>query len=146
MSTLHDTDLYSWSEQQARLLHEARLEELDVTNLAEELENMGRSLKSELESRLKVLLMHLLKWQHQPTRAGASWRATITVQRDELASHLQDNPGLKSKVPEALTRAYRRARLEAAGETGLPLAVFAEACPWTFEQILDERFWPEQDA
>ena len=94
--------------------------------------------------RLIVLLQHLLKWQFQEERRGSSWEATILVQRYALERHLDDNPSLKSAIPGAIERAYRDTIIEAAAETGLPRQSFPVSVPWTFNQILDEDFWPEQ--
>ena len=139
---LYEQDFYAWANEQAALLRAGNLAAADIENIAEEIESMGRTEKRELVSRLAVLLLHLLKWRHQPLLQGPSWRTTIVNQRFEIADHLADNPSLKSQLPEALTRAYRRALGEAALETGLPEKTFPPACPWSFERITREDFWP----
>jgi hypothetical protein len=98
--------------------------------------------KRELISRLSVLLLHLLKWRDQPEKRGPSWEASIRVQRNRLADHLDDNPSLRQLLPQALATAYRDAALEAVAETGLAGATFPAVCPWTVEQVLDAGFWP----
>ena len=142
-ATLYDRDFYAWSREQAELLRAGRLAEADIAHIAEEIDSMGRTEKRELISRLSVLLLHLLKWRHQPEKRGPSWEASIRVQRNRLADHLDDNPSLKTLLPKALASAYRDASLEAVAETGLPGATFPAACPWTVEQALDGGFWPE---
>ncbi len=142
-SALYDQDFYAWANEQAALLRSGKLSVADIENIAEEIESMGKTEKRELVSRLAVLLLHLLKWQFQPGRRGTSWEATITVQRRDLDDHLTDNPSLKSKLPEALYRAYGNAAILAAGETALPKHVFPADCPWSFQQIMDADFWPE---
>lgn len=67
---LQDADFYGWTREQAVLLRERRLDELDAEHLIEELLDMGASQEHELESRLAVLIAHLLKWRHQPERQG----------------------------------------------------------------------------
>lgn len=119
------------------------LSDVDIDHIAEEIESMGRAEKRELINRLAVLLLHLLKWQFQPVRRGASWQATIRVQRRDLTRHLKDNPSLKGVLPEAIADAYGDAVIEAAAETGLPESTFPASCPWSFEKIMDEGFWPE---
>ncbi len=104
---------------------------------------MGRSERRELVNRLTVLLLHMLKWQFQPGLRGASWRGSIRVQRIALASHMRDNPSLKAVLPAAIDEAYKVARIEAENETGLAEAGFPEVCSWTFEQMMDDGFWPE---
>jgi len=142
-SALYETDFFAWSREQADLLRAGRLGQADIEHIAEEIESMGRTEKRELVSRLAVLLMHLLKWRFQPEKRSASWEATVQVQRNRLADHLDDNPSLKPLLPQALASAYRDARLEAAAETGLAVSAFPEACPWTLAQSLDAEFWPE---
>jgi len=141
-SSLYDRDFYAWTAEQAALLREGRLSDADIANIAEEIESMGRSEKRELVSRLTVLLLHLLKWQHQPGLRGASWRASIQVQRISLETHLGDNPSLTAVVPDAMAQAYRIARIEAGRETGLAAESFPAVVPWGFEEVMDEGFWP----
>ncbi|MBP2230647.1 hypothetical protein J2847_003952 [Azospirillum agricola] len=142
-SNLYERDFYAWANEQAALLRAGKLDAADIAHIAEEIESMGKTEKRELVSRLTVLLLHLLKWRFQPDRRGASWEATITVQRDDLLDHLRDNPSLKSKLDEAVTDAYRKAAILAAGETGLPKPTFPDTCPWPFERLMDMDFWPD---
>jgi hypothetical protein len=146
MSTLYDQDFYAWTNEQAALLRAGKLSEADVAHIAEEIESMGRTEKRELVSRLTVLLLHLLKWQYQPDRRGNSWRRSIANSRDRLADHLADNPSLNSQLSEAIARAYRYARRDAANETGFDEAVFPAACPWPFERMVADDFWPEGEG
>jgi hypothetical protein len=141
-SSLYERDFYAWANEQAALLRANRLAQADIENIAEEIESMGRSEKRELVNRLIVLLLHLLKWQYQPGLRGSSWHSSIRVQRISLESHLQDNPSLKAVLPTAIIEAYRIARIEAENETRLPETTFPPSCPWPFEQISDENFWP----
>ena len=141
--SLYETDFYAWANQQAALLRAGRLGEADIANIAEEIESMGRSEKRELVSRLTVLLMHLLKWQFQPSSRGRSWRLTIEGQRLDLESHLSENPSLKSQLDECMPRAYHRARIEAARETDFETSAFPKTCPWAYAHIIDDDFWPE---
>lgn len=126
---LYELDFYAWTLQQAELLRSQTQQDLDWANLAEELEDMGKNLKRELESRLKVLFAHLLKWQYQPSHRGHSWQYTIEEQRNELADHLADNPSLRSKLPEAIERGYRNAIVVATRETGLSKSSFPHRVP-----------------
>ncbi len=150
MDTLHpagpvtyERDFYGWAMAQARLLRAGRLDAADIENIADEIESMGRSEKRELVSRLTMLMVHLLKWQVQPSHRGKSWRLTVENQRDDLQDHLADNPSLKPLLGEVLLSAYRRARRKAAIETGLDPQVFPATCPWTYDQAVDADFWPD---
>ncbi len=140
---LYDQDFYAWANEQAGLLRAGRLSEADIEHIAEEIESMGRSEKRELVNRLRVLLLHLLKWQLQPSRRGASWEGSIINTRDELDGLLHDNPSLKSQTAEAVEAAYRRAVVDAVAETGLKKTSFPTTCPWDYNQITDLDFWPE---
>jgi len=142
-TTLYDADFYAWIQAQASALRAGKLGTLDVENLIEEIEDMGKRQKQELRSRLKVLFMHLLKWQYQPGLQSRSWQLTIEEQRISLADHLLENPSLKAELPQACEKAYRYAVLAAAKETGLSKSAFPPACPWTFEQAMNDDFWPE---
>jgi hypothetical protein len=138
MSGLYEQDFYGWTIEQAKLLKAGALSQLDVKNLIEEVESMGRSEKKELVNRLAILITHLLKWDFQPERRGRSWELTIREQRLKLTDHLSDNPSLKYVLGDALTSAYRQAIIKAMRETGLPESTFPETCPYTIEKIIGE--------
>ncbi|HEY1363279.1 MAG TPA: DUF29 domain-containing protein [Xanthobacteraceae bacterium] len=128
-------DFYSWLMQQAAHLRAGRWEALDRGNLAEEIESLVREQFNKLESALRVLTMHMLKWDHQPSLRSRSWTLSIEAQRLELENVLADNPGLKPRIGEAIARAYRRARIEAVNETGLDKNEFPEECPYTWNDL-----------
>jgi hypothetical protein len=140
---LHDQDFYAWANEQAALLRAGRLSEADIEHIAEEIESMGKSEKRELVGRLTILLLHLLKWQFQQSLRGISWRTSIDNARDDIGDHLLDNPSLKSLLDASMIAAYRRARRQAAVETGLAQAVFPLSSPWPFDQVMDTDFWPD---
>ena len=94
----YDIDYYKWANDQAKLLRSRNLQAADIVHIAEEIESMGKSEKRELISRLKILLIHLLKWDYQPARQSKSWINSIRVQRMEIIDHLEDNPSLKYKL------------------------------------------------
>jgi hypothetical protein len=142
----YDTDFFAWTQEQARLLREGRFSEIDVENVAEELDSLGNSQKREVRSRLVVVLLHLLKWLHQPSRRSGSWQSTLIGQREEILSELEDSPSLQSFPASQLARAYATARRKASAETRIPLETFPEACPFTIEQILDPDFLPDESA
>lgn len=136
----YDRDLYAWAFEQAALLREGRFDEVDIANIADELESLGRSEFRSYASAYRVLLLHILKWDHQPERRSRSWWASIAVQRDRIGYILTDNPSLKSRTEEAIARGYREARLIASDETELPLRRFPELCPYDPKSILDRPF------
>jgi len=139
---LYDGDFHAWTEHQAGLLRARSSSGLDWDNLAEEIETLGRSERSEIRSRLIVVLHHLLKWQYQPSRRKAGWLATILEARDGLKRRLDESPSLRRYPASVLDDHYEIARLRAADETGLPLDTFPERCPYAVSQILDKAFLP----
>lgn len=139
----YDQDLYTWAQQQAALLRERKFDQVDWEHVIEEVEDMSKSEKRALESFLETLLMHLLKWQYETSHQSRSWKFTIIEQRKRIGRHLNENPGLKSKLPEVIESAYEYAVSGAVRETGLAPEVFPEICPWMFEQFMDNDFWPE---
>lgn len=142
-ASLYDADFYAWANEQAALLRAGEPAQADIENIAEELECLARAEIRVLRDLLRVLLLHLLKWRHQPVRRGQSWRLSIMNARDELATHLVDNPSLKSRLGEATVDAYKLARRDAAIETELSEATFPKECPWTYAEAADENYWPE---
>jgi len=133
---LYDQDFYQWTHEQAELMKAGALSRLDIPNLIEEIESMGRSEKRELRSRLTVLLMHLLKWDYQPDRRSGSCKSTINTQRMDIEFVLKDNPSLKHNLEIVIDETYRFARQRVAVETGLPESVFPLSCSYTVEQIM----------
>ncbi len=104
---------------------------------------MGRSVRRELASRLRILLMHMLKWHYQPERRGTSWRLTIRNQRTEIRDLLKENPSLSAQLPNELLTNYADARELATDETGLPENTFPDECPFSLEETLNQAFWPD---
>ena len=147
-TALYDQDFYAWTQEQAALLREGAVHELDLTNLAEEIESLGKSDRRALGSHLRNLVLHLLKWQYQPSGrlTGHSWQSSIRNARAEIAVLLEDSHSLQQECAELLVRWYPLARLDAADETRLPLDTFPATCPWTPEQVLDPDFWPGEDG
>jgi hypothetical protein len=143
----YDDDYYAWINAQAALLREVKPEWLDWRNLAEEVDDLGRSEQRTLESHLEQLLIHLLKWRYQPRKRGGSWETSILNSRDHIEQLLGDSPSLKTRLDEALEHAYRRARREAGRQMKMDRrqweAKLPAECEWTLEQVLDPDFWPE---
>lgn len=138
----YEHDFYAWAMNNARLLRERRFSEIDVNNVAEELETLGRSEKRELINRLAVLLAHLLKWQFQPQRRSKSWRVTIKEQRLKLIEHLVENPSLRANLTDTLSKAYGYAVLQAVKETPLDETDFPITCPYTLDEIFQHDYLP----
>ncbi len=141
--TTYDTDFYTWTQEQAELLRQEQIAGLDWQNLAEEIESLGRSDYRSLVSAIEQLTLHLLKWQHQSEKRSRSWEDSIDKQRAEIEKLLDDSPGLKGKLDEAIAKGYRYGRRGAARETRLPLETLPETCPYRWEQLTDEDWLPD---
>lgn len=149
MSSLYETDLVAWAEDQVEALRRLAAEhpevaaDLDLPNLIDEVESMGVSVERELVNRLAVLLLHLAKWQWQPVLRTRSWRNIVDEQRDHMALILDDNPSLHRRLPAALAKAWRLGRRKAHRDTGLDLDIFPESCPFTAEQAMQDEWMPD---
>jgi hypothetical protein len=135
-------DYARWCIEQGALLREGPLEALDRENLAEEIEALGRSERREIENRLIVLLLHLLKWKYQPGKRKTGWKATILEARRQLLRTISESPSLKAYPAEIVPEQYEIARLKAVAETGMSDDVFPVDCPFSASELLDISFLP----
>jgi len=143
LSQLYETDFNLWLEQTVNHLKKGNLQALDLDNLIEEISDMGRNNKREIFVRLKVLLMHLLKWQYQPKKRTNSWINTIDEQREQLELILRDSPSLKPYLADIFAECYQKAVRGTVNETNLPKENFPVDCPFTQEQVLNWDYLPE---
>ena len=139
---LYDHDFFEWTQCNAALLRESRFDHADIEHIAEEIEDIGKRLRHELENQTRVLLAHLLKGRLQPERRSRSWTATIRVQRDEVLRLLRMMPSLRRRLRELLPEIYHIAAKEAISESDLPDEGFPATCLFTVDQILGETFFP----
>lgn len=137
-----DDDFALWAAEQGALIRAHKLDRIDLENVAEEIESLGRSEEHQIDSRLEVLIAHLLKWELQPAKRKYGWKSSIDEQRIRLARVLKRSPSLRSYPAESLRGSYIIGRNEAITQTRLPEAAFPETCPYTVEQILDPNFLP----
>jgi hypothetical protein len=144
-STLYEQDYYLWLEATANLLREGQLSALDVANLLEEIEDMGRSEKRAVYSNLKILLMHLLKYRYQSGKRSNSWLVTIVEHRQRLKKALKESPSLQSYFNEIFNdECYQDARELAAAETGLAIDVFPVEPPFSLDETLNSNYLPDE--
>lgn len=139
---LYDTDFHAWTLEQVSLLQSRQFSQLDLVNLMEEIESLGRKERQELRNRLGILLGHLLKWQFQPEQRTNSWLGTIREQRVQIKFLLKDSPSLKPYLEEAFADAYELGVALALRETLLSEEIFPEASPYELEQSLNPEFLP----
>lgn len=140
---LYEQDYYLWLETQGNQIRSGNFDALDWENLLEELESLGRSEKNALKSRLTVLLLHLLKYQYQPSHPSNSWLCTINEQRRRINFVLEDSPSLKSYLVDVFDKCYTVARRDAASETGLAIEIFPSESSFTIEDTLNSDWLPE---
>jgi len=143
--TTYNQDFNLWAQEQAQLLRAGRFAELDIENLSEEVESVGRSEKRELRNRMVILLAHLLKWKYQSERRGSSWQDTIFEQRRSISDVVEDSPSLKPILvdTEWLSKRWLGACLQAMNETGLNINIFPQECPWDMQtQIMNNHWLP----
>jgi hypothetical protein len=141
----YEEDFVAWTREQARVLRARATLGLDWENLAEEIESMGRRDRRDLESRLRLILHHLLKWQAQPGLRGRSWQSTLREQRRQVEKLLKESPSLRPQLPDLIHEAYPEALADALDETGLRAQTFPADCPFTIEQLLDPAYVPDDD-
>ena len=140
----YEDDAFTWALQQAELLRTGRIDGLDRINLADEIADVARREYDKLESALARVLQHILKWDYQPARRGRSWVLSIERHRALVNHQLDDHPGLKSMLEQAMFRGYERARLDALKETGLPRSTLPDAVPYGWSEIMQREItWPE---
>jgi hypothetical protein len=139
----YNQDFYAWAIHNAELIRQGKFSQIDIENVAEELESMGNSNKRELANRLAVLIAHLLKWQCQPNLRSRSWKLIIREQRICIHRLLKESPSLKYTFDSTLLDAYEQALVIAERESGLDESTFPERCPFNLEQYLSHDFFPE---
>ena len=144
--SLYETDFYAWTQEQVLLLSKHQWSQLDLLNLIEEIESLGKQQRQELRNRLSVLIGHLLKWEYQSSKRSRSWLATIRVQRRDTLRLLKDNPSLKSYLEDIVSEAYENGRDLAMGETDFPEETFPKTCPYSLTEILDNSFYPGEPS
>jgi hypothetical protein len=139
----YDSDFHLWSLTQAAAIRDGKFAEIDLENVAEEIESLGRSDRREIRSRLEVLLIHLLKWRFQPEKRKNGWNASIYEARRKIGMLVGESPSLKSFPQQILAEEYASARHQAALETGLSLKRFPAECPYKIAEVLDLDFLPD---
>lgn len=143
MHPKYEEDFYGWTMANVSLLKQGKLKEADMEHIIEELEEMGRSEKYQLINRLSILIAHLLKWKYQPDLRGRSWSGTIKEQRHRIERLIKQNPSLKGEIPEAIQEGFSDSKDLIEKETPIDLKLLPDQCPYTFEQCLDDEFFPE---
>jgi len=140
----YDTDLYAWTQAQAAAIRAGAWGDIDREHLAEEVEDAGRSERRALVTHLRVLLIHLLKWEYQPARRSDGWVDSMGNAQIDAQTILDESPSLRPELPAFIARAYEQARVLAARETRLPRMQFPDTCPWSPYDLLHPNTIPEK--
>lgn len=135
LADLYLADETAWLDAMAALIRARHFGELDYGHLAEYLDDMAVRDRREVNSRLKILIAHLLKWTYQKKKRTSSWENTIGNQQDDLEDLLESST-LKCHAETTLPAIYLKAVKQAMRETKLPAKTFPKECPWTLEQVL----------
>lgn len=149
---LYEKDFHIWLDETINNLQNHQFEALDVENLVEELKDLGKSDKNQLESNLTILLAHLLKLKIQsdaPETITRSWYNSIDEHRNRVNKQLVKIPSLKVYLNTIIDDAYIDARKLAIKEGkrasfGVKIPSENEypmICPFNLEQILNEDFY-----
>jgi hypothetical protein len=149
VSELHDRDFFLWTQEQAAALRAVRKSNLplDWDNLAEEIESLGTSQRTELNSQVRRILRHLFKLEASPAadpRAG--WRTTVRDARIEIEDLLEASPSLRREIDVVLKRQSATAAklaahdLEDHGEPAEAVWAPLEKGGFTAEQVLGDWF------
>lgn len=140
--SLYEVDFAAWVDTQALLLEQGRYEKLDKANLIEEIRDLSRRERSALNNNLRIVLLHLLKWQFQSDCRSRSWKSSIVEHRQRIEQSLEESPSLKTYLENVFKDVYFRAVKKAEIETGLNRNTFPVDCPYTLAEILDVDFMP----
>jgi hypothetical protein len=135
LAELFNADETAWLETMAELIAQGRFGDLDYANLGEYLTDAVRRERTEVKSRLTLLIAHLLNWQHQPQSRTADWHGTIVTQRKELEDLLGQGV-LRDYAESIRAEAYGHSLKLAAAESGLSVDTYPVVCPYSVEQLL----------
>ena len=139
MAADYATDFYGWATETARKIRSGKLEEVNLEQVAEEIESLGKSEQQQLSNRLIILLTHMLKWEFQPSKRKIGWQGTIIEQRERAKRLLAKNPSLQPLVDETIAEAYSIAVATAAFETHMVEEDFPRTCPYSRSEVLPDH-------
>lgn len=145
IDTLYDQDYNLWLEKTIKQLKSSKFSEIDIENLIEELESMGRSDKRALKSLLTRLFEHLLKiayWETEREYNYRGWNGEIQNFRIQIRELLKDSPSLKVYLVEIFEECYQDAKKITIKKTGLESDLFPDKPIANLEQVLDDDWLP----
>lgn len=141
LKSLYEQDEHLWLTETIKLLKENRLERLDIENLIEELEDLGKRDKNRVESFLRQIIIHLLLLQYWTTEYEYNyrhWQGEIATFRVQLNRSLTTN--FKQYLLDNMGDIYQESVFIVTQKTGLNLEIFPPICPYSLEQVLDRSY------
>jgi Domain of unknown function DUF29 len=145
--SLYETDYQIWLDQTVAQLRSQDFGKLDLENLIEEIESLGKSDKRAISSYLMRLCEHLLKikyWQVERELCFRGWRLEVVNFRLQIQAILRDSPSLKNYLNDNFALEYRNGRKLFLNASELNAKFVSEAPDFTLEQALDEDWLPWQ--
>lgn len=142
MAQVERRDLTLWAAEQAVLLRQGRVGEIDVRRLADEIADLGLRQERSLRDHLEALACRLVMWKFLPGARLPSWRDDVDERRGAIAALLASSPSLADRLDALFVEAYRLGQRRAAAETGIDVGLLPETPPFTLEEARDEGFLP----
>jgi hypothetical protein len=148
-SELYDGDYYAWIQEQVSALRQRRIEDVDWDNVAEEVEDLGKSERRSIQSQLETIIEHLLELAYTRgatrIRNARLWKGSANVARMKLTQLLEESPSLRTKLEELFAKAYRTGRIRALSTSKLPDESIPALAPWPLSQVMNDDFMPNPD-
>jgi hypothetical protein len=140
---LYEQDFNLWIEETVNLLKTRQLDQIDYDNLIEEVEDLSKNQKDNLEIYLENILRNLLRWKYLIPERVNDWQVELLKNRVDIKRILRDSPSLDQYIDNVLEECYETARLLAATQMGVDIKIFPIELLFTKEQILNPDYLPE---
>lgn len=135
--------MYAWAFEQAQLLRLGRFSELDLPNVIEEIESLGREVRLQLSFYYRDLMAYLLEWQSSPENQTAELRKAILECRFGIETEEKDAKSLRDAAKQTMRECYAEAVALAMMATGLPRECFPIECPFTVDFLRNMDAMPD---
>ncbi len=139
----YEKDFALWSAEQAALIRSGKLDQIDIENIAEEVESLAREERRKIDAHLQATLMQMMRWRYQSEYRCGKWESDLLTYRERILDIVETSPSLASYPAEALPDEYRIARQWSSIETTIPFESLPSDCPFSIEQVLDTSFLPD---
>jgi Domain of unknown function DUF29 len=146
-TSLYDTDYQLWLGHTVSQLKAKDFSQIDLENLIEEIESLGRSEKHAISSYLMRLCEHLLKikyWESEREMCFRGWKREVINFRLQIQEELEASPSLKSFLQDIFAKQYKNGRKLFLSASELNASLIPHEPDFTLEQALDEDWLPWQ--